>query len=53
MPHERTADADAEAISARGNALAGENQELIAANKLVDMLPTLSKPPRGRSRDLG
>jgi uncharacterized membrane protein YqiK len=36
-----TADADAEAISARAGALSGENQELIAANKLVDMLPGL------------
>ena len=36
-----TADADAEAINARGEALGGENQELIAANKLVDMLPAL------------
>ena len=35
------ADADAEAINARGTALGGENQELIAANKLVDMLPAL------------
>jgi uncharacterized membrane protein YqiK len=35
------ADADAEAINARGQALGGENQELIAANKLVDMLPAL------------
>lgn len=36
-----TADADAEAINARATALAGENQTLIAANKLVDMLPSL------------
>jgi flotillin len=36
-----TAEADASAISARGDALSGENQELIAANKLVDMLPQL------------
>lgn len=36
-----TAGADADAISARGDALSGENQELIAANKLVDMLPAL------------
>src|SRR5262249_44639770 len=35
------ADADAEAINARGEALAGENQALIARNKLVDMLPAL------------
>jgi flotillin len=33
--------ADAEAIDARAQALAGENQALIAANKLVDMLPQL------------
>ncbi|MGO9902187.1 MAG: SPFH domain-containing protein [Solirubrobacteraceae bacterium] len=35
------ADADAEAINARANALLGEHQTLIAANKLVDMLPEL------------
>jgi uncharacterized membrane protein YqiK len=35
------ADADAQAINARADALGGENQALIAANKLVDMLPTL------------
>jgi flotillin len=35
------AEADAEAINARAQALSGENQELIAANKLVDMLPQL------------
>ncbi len=35
------ADADAEAINARATALAGQNQGLIAANKLVDMLPAL------------
>jgi membrane protein involved in colicin uptake len=35
------ADADAEAINARASALSGENQALIAANKLVDMLPAL------------
>ena len=35
------ADADAEAISARAGALSGESQALIAANKLVDMLPSL------------
>jgi len=33
--------ADAEAINARATALAGQNQALIAANKLVDMLPPL------------
>lgn len=42
-----TADADALAISARGEALAGENQELIAANKLVDMLPALVEAAAG------
>jgi uncharacterized membrane protein YqiK len=36
-----TADADAEAINARAGALSGDNQPLIAANKLVDMLPAL------------
>ena len=35
------ADADAEAINARADALSGEHQGLIAANKLVDMLPQL------------
>ncbi len=35
------ADADAEAINARANALSGEHQGLIAANKLVDMLPEI------------
>jgi uncharacterized membrane protein YqiK len=35
------ADADAEAINARAAALSGEHQALIAANKLVDMLPAL------------
>jgi flotillin len=35
------ADADAEAINARAQALSGEHQELIAANKLIDMLPEL------------
>src|SRR5262249_48383864 len=35
------ADADAEAINARAQALMGEHQELIAANKLIDMLPQL------------
>jgi flotillin len=33
--------ADAEAIDARAQALSGQNQALIAANKLVDMLPAL------------
>ena len=41
------ADADAEAINARGTALGGENQELIAANKLVDMLPALVQAAAG------
>jgi flotillin len=36
-----TATADAEAINVRAGALSGENQSLIAANKLVDMLPAL------------
>ncbi len=35
------ADADADAINARADALSGPNQGLIAANKLVDMLPAL------------
>jgi uncharacterized membrane protein YqiK len=35
------ADADAEAINARASALSGENQALIAANRLVEMLPAL------------
>jgi flotillin len=35
------ADADAEAINARAQSLSGENQQLIAANKLIDMLPEL------------
>ncbi|MEA3033665.1 MAG: flotillin [Sphingomonadales bacterium] len=35
------AEADSEAINARAGALSGENQALIAANKLVDMLPSL------------
>jgi uncharacterized membrane protein YqiK len=35
------ADADADAINARADALSGEHQSLIAANKLVDMLPAL------------
>ena len=33
--------AEAESINARADALSGENQSLIAANKLVDMLPAL------------
>jgi flotillin len=35
------AEADAEAINARAQSLSGENQQLIAANKLIDMLPEL------------
>jgi uncharacterized membrane protein YqiK len=35
------AGADAEAINVRADALHGENQALIAANKLVDLLPAL------------
>ena len=35
------ADADAEAINARAGALSGEHQALIAANKLIEMLPQL------------
>lgn len=35
------ADAEAEAITARANALDDGNQALIAANKLIDALPTL------------
>ncbi|PZS21660.1 MAG: flotillin [Acidimicrobiales bacterium] len=36
-----TAAADADALNARADALQGENQALIAANKLVDLLPSL------------
>jgi len=36
-----TSAAEAEAINARAEALSGDNQPLIAANKLVDMLPSL------------
>jgi flotillin len=36
-----TAKAEADAINARAAALSGDNQPLIAANKLVDMLPAL------------
>jgi hypothetical protein len=36
-----TAAAEADAINARAAALSGNNQPLIAANKLVDMLPSL------------
>jgi len=42
-----TATAEADAINARAAALAGENQELIAANKLVDMLPALVQAAAG------
>lgn len=41
------ADADAEAINARASALSGEHQALIAANKLVDMLPALVQASAG------
>jgi uncharacterized membrane protein YqiK len=42
-----TADAEADAINARAAALSGENQALIAANKLVDMLPALVQAAAG------
>ncbi len=42
-----TAEAEADAINARAAALSGENQALIAANKLVDMLPTLVQAAAG------
>jgi uncharacterized membrane protein YqiK len=42
-----TADAEADAINARAAALSGENQELIAANKLVEMLPSLVEAAAG------
>lgn len=42
-----TALAEAEAINARAAALSGENQALIAANKLVDMLPSLVEAAAG------
>jgi uncharacterized membrane protein YqiK len=42
-----TATAEADAINARAAALSGENQALIAANKLVDMLPTLVEAAAG------
>ncbi len=41
------ADAEAAAINVRASALSGENQELIAANKLVDMLPSLVQAAAG------
>jgi flotillin len=41
------ATAEAEAINARAAALSGENQGLIAANKLVDMLPALVEAAAG------
>jgi hypothetical protein len=41
------ATAEADAINARAAALSGENQALIAANKLVDMLPTLVQAAAG------
>jgi uncharacterized membrane protein YqiK len=42
-----TAEAEADAINARAAALSGENQALIAANKLVDMLPALVQAAAG------
>ena len=42
-----TAAAEAEAINARAAALSGDNQPLIAANKLVDMLPSLVEAAAG------
>jgi flotillin len=42
-----TATAEADGINARAAALSGENQALIAANKLVDMLPTLVEAAAG------
>lgn len=42
-----TAVAEAEAINARAAALSGDNQPLIAANKLVDMLPSLVQAAAG------
>jgi uncharacterized membrane protein YqiK len=42
-----TATAEADAINARAAALSGENQELIAANKLVEMLPSLVEAAAG------
>ncbi|MGD0811367.1 MAG: SPFH domain-containing protein, partial [Acidimicrobiales bacterium] len=41
------ATAEADAINARAAALSGENQALIAANKLVDMLPSLVEAAAG------
>jgi flotillin len=40
-----TASAEAEATNARAAALSGDNQPLIAANKLVEMLPALVTGP--------
>lgn len=42
-----TAAAEADAINARAAALSGDNQPLIAANKLVDMLPALVEAAAG------
>lgn len=42
-----TAAAEADAINARAAALSGDNQPLIAANKLVDMLPSLVQAAAG------
>ena len=41
------ATAEADAINVRAAALSGENQALIAANKLVDMLPALVQAAAG------
>ena len=41
------ATAEADAINVRAAALSGENQALIAANKLVDMLPALVEAAAG------
>jgi uncharacterized membrane protein YqiK len=41
------ATAEADAINARAAALSGQNQALIAANKLVDMLPALVEAAAG------
>ncbi|HWE55214.1 MAG TPA: SPFH domain-containing protein [Acidimicrobiales bacterium] len=42
-----TAAAEADAINARAAALSGDNQPLIAANKLVEMLPALVQAAAG------
>jgi regulator of protease activity HflC (stomatin/prohibitin superfamily) len=45
--HRAIATAEADAINVRAAALSGENQALIAANKLVDMLPALVEAAAG------